>query len=142
MERIKSESEYNMFDWWKKVFIHNYANFSGRARRSEYWYYTLINIAVIFLLYVITITGAISQIMSLMILGLLPLVVFTLATLIPTLAVGYRRLQDTGKPGLLVLIGFIPFGSIVLLVFYCIEGNRGSNEYGLDPKENIDLLSN
>ena len=42
----KSEEDYNMFDWWKKAMINNYANFNGRARRKEYWYTFLVNILI------------------------------------------------------------------------------------------------
>jgi uncharacterized membrane protein YhaH (DUF805 family) len=47
----KSEADYNMFDWWKKVVLKNYANFTGRARRAEYWYFVLTQIIFVLPLY-------------------------------------------------------------------------------------------
>ncbi len=130
MERIKNESEYTMLDWWKKVFIQNYANFEGRARRSEYWYYVLFN-------FIITLSAWILSFILFFLGGFLLWFIigaFGLATLIPSLAAQVRRLHDTGKSGWWILISFIPFGAIVLLIFYCTEGDHGSNEYGPDPK--------
>jgi uncharacterized membrane protein YhaH (DUF805 family) len=63
------------------------------------------------------------------------LVLWWLFTLIPNLAVGIRRLHDTDKSGWMLLLGLIPLvGPIILLVFYCIEGTRGPNRFGPDPK--------
>lgn len=57
----KHESNYNMIDWWKKVVLKNYANFNGRARGSEYWYFTLANILMILPFYILALTGAASE---------------------------------------------------------------------------------
>nr|WP_302052016.1 DUF805 domain-containing protein [Hymenobacter sp. BRD128] len=60
---------------------------------------------------------------------------YSLALLIPSLAVGVRRLHDVGKSGFFMLIAFVPLvGAIWLLVLFCTEGTRGDNEYGPDPK--------
>lgn len=143
MERIKSESEYNMFDWWKKVYINNYANFSGRARRSEYWYSFLVH--MLMLVFVVLLYG-IFEFTVLDKFSLLIAMIYVLLSVLPTIAVSVRRLHDTGRSGWWYLLGVIPIinyiGGIVLLVFYCIEGDRGSNEYGPDPKANKDLISN
>jgi len=132
MEIIKDESKYGMIDWWKKVFIKNYANFEGRARRSEYWYYILGN-------FVITISAYILSIVLVFFGGflLIPFIwLFSVATIIPNIAVGVRRLHDIGKPGAYYFFILIPLvGPIILLVFFATEGDRGSNEYGPDPKE-------
>lgn len=112
-------------EWYLKVMRENYANFSGRARRSEYWYFFLFN--ALFLI-VLAILSAITGIFFLF------YIVYIIAMIIPSLAVAVRRLHDTGKSGWLVLLGLIPLGGLVLLVFYCIEGDRGPNEYGPDPK--------
>lgn len=134
MERVKSESEFGMIDWWKKVFIDNYANFEGRARRSEYWYYVLGNLVFTLGLWLVTILSAVlfglagGLLMYILIIG------WGVANIIPSLAAQVRRLHDTGKSGWWILIGFIPLGGIVLLIFYCTEGTRGENEYGHDPK--------
>lgn len=65
------------------------------------------------------------------------MVIYSLAMLIPSLAVVVRRLHDLGKSGWFYFIGLIPIvGSIILLIWFFTEGQRGSNEYGPDPKEN------
>lgn len=132
MEIIKDESQFRMQDWWKKVFVQNFANFEGRARRSEYWYYILFNLIISVSVYVLTIfTMGIAGFILLPLLGL-----YSLANIIPNLAVIVRRLHDTGKSGWYILFAFIPLvGGIILIVFLATEGDRGPNEYGPDPKE-------
>ncbi len=142
----KTEDDYNMFDWWKKAFIDNYANFDGRARRKEYWYFTLVNILAVFLFVIFIASTAFtldSDEPPMIFIG--AMIIFVLAALvmlIPSIAVAVRRLHDTGKSGWWYLLRVIPFvssiGSIVLLVFYCLEGDRGQNEYGPDPKAPLD----
>ncbi|MGQ2983495.1 DUF805 domain-containing protein [Flavobacterium sp.] len=112
-------------EWYLKVMRDNYANFSGRARRSEYWYFTLFNVLAIILLALLGLVTGIFFVFYL---------VYIIAMIIPSLAVSVRRLHDTGKSGWFILLGLVPLGGLVLLVFYCIEGDRGSNEYGPDPK--------
>ena len=110
-----------------------YFDFSGRSRRKEYWMFVLfIFIAVVVLSLLEAALG-----MGDMVGGLYgPLVLlFFLAIIIPSLAVQVRRFHDQDKSGWLVLLGFIPFvGSIIILVFMCLEGTPGPNEYGPDPK--------
>ncbi|HDI9118718.1 TPA: DUF805 domain-containing protein [Escherichia coli] len=111
--------------WYLSV-LKNYVGFSGRARRKEYWMFTLIN----------AIVGAIINVIQL-ILGLeLPYLsmLYLLATFLPVLALAIRRLHDTDRSGWALLF-FVPFiGWLVLLVFFCTEGTSGSNRYGNDPK--------
>ncbi|SFL83063.1 DUF805 domain-containing protein [Marinobacter zhejiangensis] len=112
-------------DWYLAV-IKNYAGFSGRARRKEYWMFALINIAIVIALSVIEGILGIPGIIS---------AIYGLALLVPSLAVGVRRLHDTGRTGWWLLLALIPLvGPIVLLVFFCMEGNSGSNDFGADPK--------
>lgn len=136
----KLESEYNILDWWKKVVFENYANFSGRARRSEYWYFTLFNIIIfvplVILFVVFADSGGNSEAISLIF--MIFFIIAALALFIPSIAVAVRRLHDTGKSGWWYLIGVIPIvsyvGSIVLLVFYCMDSEPDSNKWGLNPK--------
>lgn len=134
MEIIKDESQYNMLDWWKKVFIENYANFEGRARRSEYWYYILMNLIITFSLTIVTFLLAFVIGIGAGILMYILLIGWGVANIVPSLAAQVRRLHDTNKSGLWVLLSLIPFGGLVLLAFYCIEGDYGINQYGEDPK--------
>src|SRR4051794_17675133 len=103
-----------------------YVGFSGRARRSEFWWFTLF--AVILYIVVAIIDAAIGS----SILG----IIVGLALLLPSLAVTVRRLHDTGRSGWWILIGIIPvIGAIVLLVFECQDSQPGTNAHGPSPKE-------
>ena len=138
MERVKNESEYGMIDWWKKVFIENYANFEGRARRSEYWYYVLFNFLIsIGLVFAIILLSLLTGPLGFGLTYIL-VILWSIANIIPSLAAQVRRLHDTNKSGWWILISFIPLGGLVLLVFYFTEGTHGDNEYGPDPKQIVD----
>ena len=114
--------------YWKKVVLENYANFSGRARRAEYWWAYLINIAiavVLFLLGTVILGDA----------GVFLPIVFVLGVFIPMLSSLVRRLHDTGKSGWYYFVSLIPLvGGIILLVFLATDGERGANQYGPSPK--------
>lgn len=131
----KHESDYNMIDWWKKVVLKNYANFQGRARRSEYWYFVLFNIIVIVPFYVLALIGIANDSVILSGLGFAVYGIVALGTLVPSLAVVVRRLHDTNRSGWYYFIGLIPLvGGILLLVWMCTDGDRFQNNYGDDPK--------
>jgi uncharacterized membrane protein YhaH (DUF805 family) len=131
----KSESAYNLFDWWKKVVFQNYANFSGRARRAEYWNFVLVNLIVYIPLYIIFIGGILNESEPIGLLGIGVLGLFALGMLLPGLGVLVRRLHDLNKSGWNFLIYFIPIaGPIIMLVWLCTEGNSYPNNYGDDPK--------
>ncbi len=131
----KHESNYNLFDWWKKVVFQNYANFSGRARRAEYWNFVLVNFIIYIPLYILFIGGILNESESVGFLGIGVLGLFALAMLIPSLAVLVRRLHDLNKSGWYFLIYFIPIvGPILMLVWLFTDGNRFVNNYGEDPK--------
>lgn len=110
---------------WYLAVLKNYAGFSGRARRKEYWMFTLFNVIVAAVL-----AGVGAAIES----GI-PYVVYLLATLIPSLAVVVRRLHDTGRSGWWMLISFVPLvGTIILLVFLASAGKAEDNQFGANPK--------
>ena len=93
--------------------------------------FTLFNIIVSFVLGIIDGLGGLMTESGIGMLGLL----YTLAVLLPSIAVGVRRLHDIDKSGWWLLLVFIPLiGAIVLLVFAVMEGTRGSNRFGEDPK--------
>lgn len=109
---------------WKK-----YADFTGRARRSEYWYFTLVN-------FLISLAGQFTIGLVLPWFWWFLSFGFSAALLLPSLAVGARRLHDSGKSGLFLLFYLLPFaGLIVLLVLFCLDSTPGENEYGPNPKE-------
>jgi len=102
----------------------NYAKFTGRAARSEYWTFVLANIIGNIL---ISILGKILDFSFLMTL-------YSLAVLVPSLAVGVRRLHDLDKSGWWSLLCLVPFvGPIVLIVWTVMKGTEGENRFGSDP---------
>ncbi len=120
--------------------IKRYADFEGRSRRKEYWMFVLfqvlllVPVGIILSLLSAPEAGGDSTFGSifLIVFGLIYLGVF----MIPGIAVQVRRFHDQDKTGWLILLGFIPYiGSIVLLVFMCLEGTKGSNRFGPDPKD-------
>jgi len=113
---------------WYIAVLRNYAGFSGRARRSEYWMFTLFNIIILMtLLFGISIVS--PEI------GGLAYMIYALGTFIPSLAVLIRRLHDINKSGWMCLISLIPFiGGIWLLILLVQDGTSGPNDYGEDPK--------
>ena len=117
-------------DIFLNVVLKNFANFNGRARRKEFWTFTIVNIIVSILLSIF------SAIPVLGLLFMLLSIVYPLAVLIPSIAVCVRRLHDTNRTGWLVLLGLIPIvGVIILIVFGIQEGTPGDNQYGPDPKK-------
>jgi uncharacterized membrane protein YhaH (DUF805 family) len=101
--------------------LQKYAQFNGRARRSEYWYFALFNIIVTIIL------AAIGGVIKLPIVSTL----YSLAVLVPSIAVGVRRMHDVGKSGWYLLI------PIYNLILACTDGTIGDNEYGPDPKNRV-----
>ena len=102
-----------------KICFSKYATFSGRARRSEFWFWILFSFLM----------------------GLIPFVgwfLWPLVAFLPTLAVTVRRLHDTSKSGLLLLLFLIPIVNIILgivfFIFYCMDSTTGDNQYGPNPK--------
>lgn len=111
---------------WYLAVLKNYVGFSGRARRKEYWMFTLFNIIIALLL------GVVDGLLGT---GGIIGGIYTLAILLPAIAVSIRRLHDTGRAGWWFLLILIPLiGPLVLLVFMVFEGNSGDNTYGSDPK--------
>lgn len=123
--------------YFKKVVFENYANFKGRARRSEYWYFTLAMFIINMVLQVIPSLGAIDNDGSstVGVIGGVIFLILGLAVLIPTVAVTTRRLHDTGLSGWWILLSLVPLlGGLILLIFCCRAGKSGPNKWGPDPK--------
>lgn len=121
----------------------NYVTFSGRARRSEFWFWVLFVIILQIVGYVIdgvidpsSVTTEVGDgSFAVQSTGGPVTIILMLAVLLPGLAMSVRRLHDTDRSGWWLLIGLVPLiGAIVLLVFYCTGGTSGSNRFGPDPK--------
>ena len=112
-------------EWYLKV-LKNYVVFNGRARRTEYWMFFLFNAIITIILSFLQSIADIDKILT----G-----IYGLLTLLPSLAVGARRLHDSGRSGWWLLIGIIPFiGTIILLIFFCLDSEEGENRFGANPK--------
>jgi uncharacterized membrane protein YhaH (DUF805 family) len=114
--------------------LKKYTVFAGRAGRAEYWYFVLFNLIIYIVLGIIdqAIAGPseMGQPSGGILTGL-----YSLAVLLPSLAVGVRRLHDTNRTGWWLLISFVPIiGFIVLLVFMVQDSQPGANQYGPNPK--------
>jgi len=118
-------------NWYLEV-LKKYAVFSGRARRKEYWYFSLFNLLITIVLAVIDgMTGTLIAEANIGLLG----GIYALAILIPLLAVSVRRLHDTDRSGWWLLIALIPLiGVIVILVFMVQDSKPNENQYGSNPK--------
>ena len=115
--------------WYLHV-LRSYAQFDGRSRRSEYWYFVLFNLLVVvgltlldYAVYAATGLG----------LGLLRLV-YGLGIFIPAIAVSIWRLHDTDRSGWWLLLAFVPIVDLVLIWFMAQDSNAGTNRYGQNPK--------
>lgn len=115
-------------NWYLHV-LQNYVNFSGRAHRTEFWMFVLINLVVSLVLSMIDFAlgwvgpfgGALGSL-------------YSLGVLLPTIGVSVRRLQDTGRTGLWYLLIFVPFiGALVLIFFFVQPSQPGTNQYGPNP---------
>ncbi|MES2575502.1 MAG: DUF805 domain-containing protein [Bacteroidota bacterium] len=127
-----------MIEWYKKVVFENYANFSGRARRSEYWYYALASGIISIVLAIIdNVLGLTFGAGETGIIGSL----YSLLVFLPGLAVMVRRLHDVGKSGWFLLIAFTVIGIFWLIYLSFKEGDQGTNEYGPDPKNDFDEIN-
>lgn len=110
----------------------NYVNFSGRASRSEYWYW------VLFVVLGSIVAGIIDQVIGIRLIDS----IFALGTILPSIAVAARRLHDIDRTGWWLLIDFIPvIGWIVLIIWFCTAGTEGSNRFGSNPLTGIGQIS-
>jgi len=130
---IKDDNESQKVNWYSKV-IKQYSDFSGRARRKEYFTFLLVN----FLLTLLTLTldFVLAKVTNIVLFGISPItLLYGLFIFIPSLAVTVRRLHDTGKSGWFYLIALIPFvGAIILLIFMLKDSSEEANKYGDNPK--------
>jgi uncharacterized membrane protein YhaH (DUF805 family) len=123
-----------------------YAEFSGRARRAEYWLFSLfISLVYMALIITLTVSGAAAVAASnsgsppesnpVGAIALIVFCIFALAMFIPSLAVSFRRLHDIDKGAAWILAYLVPIvGPLIILVMCLLDGTPGPNKYGQDPK--------
>jgi uncharacterized membrane protein YhaH (DUF805 family) len=110
---------------WKDAVLKNYANFNGRLGVGGYWRFVGAYYAIAIVLAIL------AQVSSIF---LILLWLWALALIVPGLAAGVRRLHDTGKPGIYVLVSFIPCVGLILLIVWTVQaGTPGDNQYGPPP---------
>jgi uncharacterized membrane protein YhaH (DUF805 family) len=115
-----------LVEYWKQVVLENYANFQGRARRAEFWWFALANIIVFVVLGILTAIASIFVVLE---------IVVGLALIVPSIAVAVRRLHDTDKSAWFLLLYLVPFvGGIIMIVLYALDSTRGTNQYGISEK--------
>ncbi|MCC4587295.1 DUF805 domain-containing protein [Xanthomonas sp. NCPPB 1067] len=126
---------------WMLLPLKRYADFNGRSRRKEYWMFVLLQLIVLLVLggmFAIAAAvmgsdngpGALAWLIGAI------MVIVALALIVPSIAVSVRRFHDQGKSGWFYLISLVPYvGGLIVLVFMCLEGTPGANEYGEDPKQ-------
>ena len=134
------------------LFWKNYFKFSGRSRRSEFWWANIINTMILGLGYLIFFINLLSQ--SNNYYGsntssggsdfvLILTIIFSIAVFIPSMTLVVRRLHDTGRSGWWLLLGLIPFvnyiGGIILFIFECQDSQPGINQWGVSPKYAINI---
>ncbi|MCH5185919.1 MAG: DUF805 domain-containing protein [Oscillospiraceae bacterium] len=141
--RYNKTENFNLISGYASIFK-KYAQFSGRSRRSEFWFavlaHSIITLPVASIAYILTgvdmarygettaATGIIVLIVEIL------LLIYYSAVFIPFLAVMARRLHDTGKSGWWILLHLIPVGQIILFIFFLLDSQPGSNKYGPNPK--------
>ncbi|MDR2210466.1 MAG: DUF805 domain-containing protein [Spirochaetaceae bacterium] len=114
-------------EWYLGV-LKKYAVFTGRARRQEYWMFTLFHSIICLIL---SLLGRFIPVA-----GTVLALVYGLAVFIPGLAVSIRRLHDTGRTGFFVLLALIPLVGVIILLIYAVQDSSpGENQYGANPKE-------
>lgn len=112
-------------NWYMDV-LKKYAVFVGRAHRQEYWMFVLFSVIISLVL------SAVETILGLP--GILS-IIYGLGVLVPSIAVGVRRLHDTDRSGWWTLVSLVPIlGIIILIVFLAQDSKPGSNQYGANPK--------
>lgn len=124
--------ELSPFGYFKSALTTKYADFSGRARRAEYWWFVCFSSAILFALVVVPLVMvSVYESAAVLLIGA---GIWWLATLLPAIAVGVRRLHDTGKSGAWLLVGLVPLGGVVLFILMLVDGDRNPNQYGWPVK--------
>ncbi|MGH8456964.1 MAG: DUF805 domain-containing protein [Stenotrophobium sp.] len=115
-------------NWYLDVLQKHYADFNGRAHRQAFWMFALINLGITI------VVNVVASIIHLHLLSIL----YALALLLPSLALGARRLHDTNRSGWWLLIGLVPLVGVIVLIVFCIQdSDPGDNQFGPSPKAAI-----
>lgn len=117
-----------LLDWIKRPLLH-YADFAGRSRRKEFWLFQLILVPILMVFILFAGLGLFDLTAFILIVAMLGLIV-------PQLALQVRRFHDQNKSGWFALLNIVPYvGVFIVLIFMAVEGTKGANRYGVDPKQ-------
>ena len=134
--------------YWMFLPLRRYFNFAGRSRRKEFWLFQLLHLLVAGGLIVMVLVGLpwammpdakgqvpVERVNPITWLGMILFFLWGLGTIIPIIAVTIRRFHDHNRTGWLYLLNLVPLGGFVVLIFFLLEGTRGENRFGPDPKD-------
>ncbi len=136
---------YNLISAYTEMFK-KYAQFEGRSRRQEYWLASLANFIIMMIVYIFMFAtvfdkmatieeASVGEVFGSMGVFIALIGIYALVVMVPSLALGVRRLHDTGRSGWYMLLSLVPYvGGIILLVFYASDSQPGANQYGENPK--------
>ncbi len=124
----------SMFDWWKTVTLKNYTNFSGRARRAEFWGFVLTTFMIIIPFVYLQFIAAYNKMYVFNTIIQITIGILVLAILSPLAAVATRRLHDVNKSGFFFMLAIVPVVTFIVILFTFLDGDKITNKYGLDPK--------
>jgi len=129
VQKIKQK---NVFEWYAKCW-RQWVDFSGRARRTEFWSFALINSLIFFLL--LMLLGSTADDSTSEDFFAILFFIYLFLVFVPSLSVFVRRLHDTGKSAWLLLLALIPFvGGVILFIFALLESEPKTNKWGNNPK--------
>ncbi len=121
-------------NWYLKAFK-NYSTFTGRAQRSEYWFFTLFYFLGLFIIVLVSIQFDSDLISNTLTIG------FVLIHILPYISVTVRRLHDTNRSGWWYFLNLIPYIGPFILLFLLAIDSKEDNKYGLNPKQNASGIS-
>lgn len=129
--------------WLIDPIRNHYADFSGRTSRKEFWMFQLMMILIVVAFFtVLTVLGIglasdgteSSGGTLFFVLWFIPIILFTLAIIVPSIAINVRRLHDIGRSGWWYLIGFVPWvGGLIAIILACLPSQKGTNKWGANP---------
>lgn len=135
------ENDLSMLSWWKLVVMKNYKNFTGRARRSEFWGFIMTTVIMVLPLVYLQFIAAYNRFLIFNTIVQITIALFLIALILPLGSVITRRLHDVDKSGFFIMLAIVPIVFPIVFTFTLLDGDKITNKYGLDPKNsNSDTL--
>ena len=138
---MDTSTDISMFSWWKLVVLKNYKNFTGRARRAEFWGFIMTTVMMVLPLVYLQFIAAYNRFLIFNTIVQITIALFLMALILPLGAVITRRLHDVDKSGFFIMLAIVPIVFPIVFTFTLLDGDKITNKYGLDPKNsNSDTL--